>query len=218
MCGRYSLTTPNEAMTRLFGLSAPAAFPGHHNIAPTNVVPVVRASREAEREAVLLRWGLVPSWSQGPDNRYRMINARAETVATKPAFRAAFKARRCLVPAEAFYEWRKTSNGKQPYRIGMADGAPFAFAGLWERWQPPEGDAMETFTIIVTDANDLVRPLHDRMPVIVDPADYDLWLAPTVSDRHVLDPLLRPHPPEAMAAEPVDPRSLRIQPGRHMLG
>ncbi len=206
MCGRYSITTAPEALRRLF--QAPGALPNlpaRYNLAPTQDAPVVR-QREGERELVMLRWGLVPPWSQGPDSGYSMINARAETVATKPAFRASFRSRRCLVPADGFYEWRKLDGGKQPYRITLKDGAPFAFAGLWEHWTSPEGDVIQSFTIVVTDANELLRPIHDRMPVILDPADYALWLGEGQEAGIGIRSLLKPFPAEAMVAYPVSRR------------
>lgn len=208
MCGRYSLTTAPEAMRRLFDTEGPLAnLPPRYNIAPTQDAPVVRPSEGgAGRELVLLRWGLVPSWSQGPDSSYRMINARAETVHAKPAFRAAFRARRCLVPASGFFEWRGGKGGKQPYHIGLADGGPFAMAGLWEHWAREGAEAIESFAIIVTDANALLRPIHDRMPVIVDPADYALWLEGGAEAAARARELLRPYPAEALTAYPVSPR------------
>ena len=132
----------------------------------------IRATDEGKRELVPLRWGLVPAWSKGPDSRYSMINARAETVKSKPAYRNAFKHRRCLIPAEGFYEWKAGKGGKTPFLIRRAGGEPFAMAGLWERWHGPEGDTIESCTIIVTDANELVREIHDRMPVILGREDY----------------------------------------------
>ena len=163
-------------MRRVFNVTGPLPnVPPRYNIAPTQDAPVVRQTKDAdEREMDMLRWGLVPSWSQGPDSGYSMINARAETVATKPAFRSAFRFRRCLVPADGFYEWRKVAGRKQPYRITVKDGEPFAFAGLWEHWTGPDGYVVQSFTIVVTEANELLRPIHDRMPVILDPADYGL--------------------------------------------
>jgi putative SOS response-associated peptidase YedK len=202
MCGRYSLTTAPEAMRQLFDLSGPLAnLPPRYNIAPTQEAPVVRAAAEGGgRELALLRWGLVPAWSQGPDSRYSMINARAETVAEKPSFRTALKERRCLVPADGFYEWARRPGGKQPYRIGLAGGAPFAFAGLWEHWRGGngDGDEIQSFTIIVTQANDTLAAIHERMPVIVAPADYGLWLEGGPKATEEARALLRPYPGEAM--------------------
>ncbi len=208
MCGRYSLTTPPQALAKIFGVKG--ALPNlapRYNIAPTQSAPVVRLGG-AGRELVQMRWGLVPSWSQGPDERFSMINARAETVAEKPAFRDAYRARHCLVPADGFYEWRAGPGGKDPFHIGSLGGGPLAFAGLWEHWQGPGNDAVHSFTIITTDANDLVRPIHDRMPVIIDGQDYETWLTGTPDEAAAL---LRPYPAEAMEARAVsrhvnDPR------------
>ena len=208
MCGRYSLTTAPEAMRRLFNTTGPLAnLPPRYNVAPTQYAPVVRPSGGgAGRELALLRWGLVPSWSQGLTSSYRMINARAETVAQKPAFRAAFRARRCLVPASGFFEWLGGKGRKQPYHIGLADGGAFAMAGLWERWARAGAKAIDSFAIIVTDANALIRPIHDRMPVIIEPADYALWLEGGAEAAARARELLRPYPWDAMAAHPVSPR------------
>ena len=195
MCGRYQITTPAEALRGLFKTTGPLLnLRPRYNLSPTQDAPIVRMT-ENGRELAMLRWGLVPSWSDGPDTRYRMINARAETVATKPAFRSAFRLRRCLVPADGFYEWQKRDGGKQPYRIALQDGAPFAFAGLWERWGMPGNEIVESFTIIVTEANELVRPIHDRMPVILDAADYDEWIEGSDGEH-----LLKPFPSSAMTA------------------
>ncbi len=206
MCGRYSITTAPDALRHLFKLSGPLPnLPPRYNLAPTQDAPVVR-QREGGRELVMLRWGLVPSWSQGPDSGYSMINARAETVATKPAFRAAFRSRRCLVPADGFYEWQAQPGHKQPYRITLKGGVPFAFAGLWEHWAAPDGDVIQSITIIVTEANELLRPIHDRMPVILDPADYRMWLGEEPESGSGVRSLLKPFPAEAMVAYPVSRR------------
>ena len=205
MCGRYSLTSPGEAMARLFGVAMGEHAP-RYNIAPSQGILVARAAPDGEagaREAAVLRWGLVPSWAKDPDIGNRMINARAETVAEKPSFRAAFRRRRCLVPATGFYEWRVASGPKQPYHIGMADGGPFAMAGLWEHWTGPDGAAVETCAILTTEANELLRPIHARMPVIVAPGDFDLWLDPELTMPELLAPLLRPFDAAAMAARAV---------------
>jgi putative SOS response-associated peptidase YedK len=157
---------------------------------------------------VLLRWGLVPFWSSGPDSGYRMINARAETVAEKPAFRAAFRRRRCLIPADGFYEWRSQGPGKakQPYWITLAEGGPMTLAGLWEHWEGEGGETVESCTILVGPANERMAPLHDRMPVILAPSDRDLWLDPGMHDPAALRPLLRPYPSEGITTTPVGRR------------
>ena len=219
MCGRYSLTTPVEALRQLFLFPELPNLAPRVNIAPTQMVPAVRlgssdapggdagpGAAAASRHLVMLRWGLVPFWAKDLAIGSRMINARGEQVAEKPAFRAAFKRRRCLILADGFYEWRKEAGGKQPYRIARADGAPFAFAGLWERWiDPASADEIESCTIITTTANSLLRAIHDRMPVILDPADHDAWLAPETAPAR-LQRLMRAHPVAALRAYPVSKR------------
>ncbi|MGD8725986.1 MAG: SOS response-associated peptidase, partial [Gemmatimonadales bacterium] len=148
-------------------------------------------------------WGLIPSWAKDPTIGNRMINARAETVATKPAFEGAFKHRRCLIPADGFYEWQKTGSRKQPYYIGRRDGSVFAFAGLWERWADEGHDPIETFTIITTTPNDLLAPIHDRMPVILPTDRYDEWLDPANTETEALQSLLGPAPAADLTATPV---------------
>ncbi len=196
------------------------------NVAPTRPVLAIRASRGAAgRELTALRWGLIPSWTPGstsgggPNRRYNMINARAETIATKPAYRAAFKRRRCLIPAEGFYEWRQApadadkaaKAAKQPFFIHRQRRASLLLAGLWEVWQPLDGDPVQSCTIVVTDANRAIAPVHERMPVIIDPADMDAWLDPT-SEAPVLNDLLRP---AASAGWLLDPVSRRVNSPRH---
>jgi len=155
------------------------------------------------RRLDLLRWGLIPFWAKDPGIGARMINARAETVAEKPAFRAAFRRRRCLIPADGFYEWRREGPRKQPYHFRLPDGGPFAMAGLWERWSPEGADPIETCTILTTDANDVVRPVHHRMPVILLPEAYETWLDPDVDDRGALAPLLVPLAGDAIVGHAV---------------
>lgn len=205
MCGRYSLTTPVEAVGRLFEVAERPNLRPRYNIAPSQEVPVVRMDREGRRQLTLMRWGLIPSWAKEAKIGYRMINARAETVAEKPAFRSAFRHRRCLVPADGFYEWRKRGSARQPYRITRADGAPFAFAGLWERWRPSEAEAIDSFSIVTTAANDLLRPLHDRMPVILDPKDYGPWLDTDVAAAEAARRLV-PYAGAELAVTPVSTR------------
>ncbi len=197
MCGRYTLKTPASEFAALFegifdGLAVPEFRP-RYNIAPTQKAPIVRLNEHRHLEWQPLRWGLVPFWAKDVKSGARMINARSETVAEKPAFRAAFRKRRCLVPADGFFEWQKAGKTKIPYYITMADESPFAMAGLWERWDK-EGEPVETFTILTTDANDRVRPLHDRMPVILDREAFETWLDPEYSDFERLKYLLKPLP------------------------
>lgn len=207
MCGRYTISTSPDALARLFGAAGRLPnFPARYNAAPTQILPIVRRDARGGRELALARWGLVPSWSKGPDARFSMINARAETVTTKPAYRGAFRRRRCLVPASGFYEWQVGEGGKQPWYFSLVSGKPFAFAGLWEHWIGASGDELETFAIIVTEANTRVAPVHDRMPVILDPDEYARWLdEEDVPTREVLA-VLDPFPAEPMAAWPVSRR------------
>lgn len=178
MCGRFSLTTPVEGIRRLFGFREIPNLPARYNIAPTQAILTVRSAAEggSDRRAAMVRWGLIPSWARDPSIGSRMINARAETVAEKPAFRAAFRRRRCLVPADGFFEWMKQDGAKQPFRIHLADGEPFAFAALWETWTGPDGSVIESCAIVTTDACPEIAHIHDRMPVILDGGDFGPWL------------------------------------------
>jgi putative SOS response-associated peptidase YedK len=205
MCGRFTRTAASkETLADLLHLSDPPGLLPLFNIAPTQPVAAVRTNPEsAKRELVELRWGLIPFWADDPKIGYRLINARAESAATKPSFRSAFKARRCLVVADGYYEWQKLdAKKKQPFYIHMKGGKLFAFAGLWDRWSPHDGQAVESCTILTTDANELNRPIHNRMPVIVDPADFGKWLDPA-ERPDVLQELLRPYPSESMEAYPI---------------
>lgn len=204
MCSRYSLSTPAETLAEHFRLERIPPLTPRHNIAPSQQVPIVRLPltesrpQMSGREMTLVRWGLIPAWAKDPAIGNRMINARAETVAEKPAFREAFARRRCLVPADGYYEWQRVGRGKQPCCIRMRDGRPFAFAGLWEQWTRPDGKVVETCAILTTEPNETLRPIHDRMPVILDPDNYDLWLDPGVRSEEKLRPLLGPYPGEEM--------------------
>ncbi len=206
MCGRFTQASPTEVIGELFDVADVPPLPKRYNIAPTQDVAAVRQSGDG-RKLVMLHWGLIPSWAKEPAIGARMINARAETLADKPAFRSAFKARRCLIVADGFYEWQKVGPRKQPWYFSLADGAPFGFAGLWERWEDPEGPAVESCTIVTTTANDVVAPVHDRMPVIVPQGDYDVWLDARIADATRLASLLRPYAGEALRSHPV---SLRV--------
>ena len=213
MCGRFARRSTREVLADWFGVDLEdlPAFPISYNIAPQSVQPVVRLDQETgAREFALLRWGLVPFWAKDAKIGYSTINARAEEVANKPAFREALRKRRCLVPADAFYEWAKRdAKTKQPFAFGLRSREPFAFAGLWERWRPKEGEApgtyLETFTILTTDANEVLEPVHNRMPVILEPRDYDRWLEPAIVERLPVD-LLRPFPAEQMLSWQVGER------------
>jgi len=198
------LSSPAEVMAELFELTEVPDIAPRWNIAPTQDVPVVRVTAEdTNRRLLMLRWGLIPFWAEDPASfGARTINARAETVASKPTFRSAFRQQRCLVVADGFYEWQKREHRKQPYYIHLRDKRPFAFAGLWERWEG-DADAVDSCTIITTQSNELTAPLHDRMPVIIHPKDYAAWLNPGATQVHALQSLLRPYPPEEMSAYPV---------------
>ncbi len=201
MCGRFYLNTDAQTLTEYFEASGNLDLMPRYNIAPSQEIPAVRQG-EAGRELIMLRWGLIPSWAKDKNIGYKMINARAETVASKPAFRTAFRRRRTLIPASGFFEWKKTEGGKQPYRIGTNDDL-FALAGLWEYWKGEGGEPIESCTIIVTEANEKIRTIHDRMPVILDPEDYATWLDPGIEDLETLQPLLRSYPGDRMTFHPV---------------
>jgi putative SOS response-associated peptidase YedK len=200
MCGRFALIVDASVLADLFEVDPPDDLEPRFNIAPTQTVPIVRAVGERSRECAMARWGLIPPWSKDMKIGARMINARAETVAEKPSFRAAVKRRRCLVPANGFYEWVSTKDGKRPYFIHFSDGRTFAFAGLWERWSAGEGAAIDSCTIITTTANDMISDLHHRMPVILPPEHYAEWLQQESLSPPRLSQLLVPHPDGDMAA------------------
>jgi putative SOS response-associated peptidase YedK len=205
MCGRFASFTPASTYMRLFRAVHGIVDTGpRYNVAPGADVLVCREPTPGGRELAMLHWGLIPSWARDPKAGYRMINARAETVAEKPAFRSALRRRRCLVAADGFYEWQEAKPRKQPHFIRLKDGAPFAFAGLWEHWVA-EDRVIESCTIIVTRANGLIAPIHDRMPVILAPEDYALWLDPSVKEPAAVLGLLQPFAPERMEAYPVEP-------------
>lgn len=198
MCGRFFLAVTPEELAHLFAIDSPPALSPRYNIAPTQEVLTVRADREGGRCWATTTWGLVPSWAEDQKIGSRLINARGETVAEKPSFRSAFRRRRCLIPASGFFEWHRAGSQRIPYLLHMKDGRPFALAGLWERWQSPEGTPLETCTILTTEANEVVAELHDRMPVILPPARFDEWLqrSPLGDDR--LQQLLTPFPAAKM--------------------
>ena len=201
MCGRFTLTDPDADIAVQFGLPEIPDIPPRYNIAPTQPVAAVRLkAREQARELVMLHWGLVPSWVKDPKIGARMINARSETAAQKPSFRAAFRRRRCLVIADGFYEWQKQNGAKQPFFIHFRDARPFAFAGLWEHWLGPDASEIESCTLLTTEPNDFLRPVHNRMPVILKPEAYQLWLDPEVQQPDQIQPLLRPYPAQDMNA------------------
>ena len=207
MCGRYVRKSTRREIANWFAAedAEGVEWGPSYNVAPQTFQPVVRLNRDTgQREIVLMRWGLVPYWSKDAKIGYSTINAKAETVATAPAFRDAFRRRRCLVPADAFYEWQKLdARHKQPYAIALKSREPYGLAGLWERWKDPATEQwLETFTIITTDANPVVAPMHNRMPVLLERKDYTRWL--DVGNPQAPLDLLRPFPPEEMTAWKVD--------------
>ena len=182
MCSRYSLTSPAEAVRAYFKVGGADAFPPRYNIAPTQPVPIVRMGANGARELALVRWGLIPSWVKDPREFTTLINARADSAVDKPSFRNAMKYRRCLIPANGFYEWTGPKSDKRPYLIGPKGGGLMAFAGLWEHWQGADGSELETMAILTTSANATLEPIHDRMPVILAPDLFDGWLDPRALD------------------------------------
>jgi putative SOS response-associated peptidase YedK len=202
MCGRYTLATPKERLAEEFGFeNSSVELPPSYNIAPTQGVAAV-LEEGGQRRLEVLRWGLIPPWADDPQIGSRMINARSETASEKPSFRRAFRERRCLIPADGFYEWRRTNGAKQPYYIHMQDGRPFAFAGLWESWSKGGEGEVRTCTILTTGANAIVGEIHERMPVIVAPDAYEVWLD-SASEKDELRGLLAPFSEEEMEAYPV---------------
>jgi putative SOS response-associated peptidase YedK len=194
-------------LARMFGVDDVPSLAPRYNIAPSQDILAVRTARGGgSREIALLHWGFIPRWAKDPGLGGGMINARAETLSEKPSFRNAFRDRRCLVPADGFYEWRRLSGRKQPYYITLRDGGPFAIAGLWERREGEDGSVLESCALITTAANDLLMPVHDRMPAIVPPKAYDLWLDAGVREARSLAALLRPFPSGEMSAVAVGPR------------
>ena len=200
MCGRFAFYSPSEATAALFGAASSTEVEPRYNIAPTQFIAAVRRDEQDTPELAMLRWGLVPFWAKDPSIGNRMINARAETVAEKPSFRNAYKKHRCLVLTDGFYEWRKEGDGKTPYFISLADGSPFAFAGLWENWNSKDSDeSLQTTAIITTAANEFMATLHQRMPVVMRPAQAERWLA---GDMELLSEAIDDAP--AFRAWPVD--------------
>lgn len=208
MCGRFTLRTPASTLGEIFAVDERPNLAARYNIAPGQDILVARAAGGGGgREFAMLRWGLVPSWAEDPAIGNRLINARAETLADKPSFRAAYRTRRCLVAADGFYEWQQTPIGaKQPYHIRFDDDAPFAIAGLWESWRARDGETLESCVLITSEANRALEPIHHRMPVILPPHAYDVWLDARPSSPDALGALLRPYPSDDLAAHAVGPR------------
>ncbi len=205
MCGRYTLFRLDQLLKNFPNLKFPADLHPHFNIAPTQAVLAIANNHPDRLE--FFHWGLIPSWAKDPAIGNRMINARAETLAEKPAFKTALKRRRCLIPADGFYEWRKDGGGgKTPMFIHLKSGEPFAFAGLWDVWHSPDGSEVPSVTIITTALNAVTKPIHDRMPAIVRAADYSRWLAPDEVEPDSLTDVFKPYPAKEMEAWPVSTR------------
>jgi putative SOS response-associated peptidase YedK len=209
MCGRYAITSAPEAIRALFRYPEQPNFPPRYNVAPTQPIPIVRLY-EGKRQFALVRWGLLPSWVKDPKTFTLLINARGESVIDKPAFRAAMKYRRCLIPADGFYEWKPVAGRKQPYYVRLKSGAPMALAGLCETWVGPNGEELDTAAIVTTRANGLLAPIHERMPVIVPPEAFDLWLNCAEVDAETAAALIAPAPEDALEAYEVSTAVNRV--------
>jgi putative SOS response-associated peptidase YedK len=209
MCGRYTITSAPEAIRALFRYQEQPNFPPRYNVAPTQPIPVVRVA-DGKRQFALARWGLLPSWVKDPKAFTLVINARGESVLDKPAFRNAMKYRRCLIPADGFYEWQTTGARKQPYFVRLKSGAPMAFAGLWESWTGPNGEELETAAIVTTTANRTLSAIHERMPVIVQPEAFNLWLKCAEVDAQTAAALIMPAPDDGLEAYPVSTEVNRV--------
>lgn len=209
MCGRYSITTPTEALRRLFDFSGHPNLGPNYNVAPTSIVPLVRME-EGRRVLAVARWGFIPSWAKEVRSK-PLINARAETVQEKPSFRGAFKYRRCLVPADGYFEWQKRPGGaKQPWYIYQPNHEPFGMAGIWETYLDPDGTEIDTLAILTSATNKTLAPLHDRMPVVIEPRHFDRWLVTDPKEAASLADLLKPAPEGTFTAHPVAPRVGRV--------
>jgi putative SOS response-associated peptidase YedK len=208
VCGRYRLSRRKQLVEEYFdAVSDEPEWTPRYNIAPTQPVPVIRQNqKEPHRELTLMRWGLIPSWAKDTSVGAAMINARSETAATKPAFRDPLTHRRCLIPADAFYEWVRSGKAKQPYCFEVNNGELFAFAGLWDRWKDPSGPWIKSCSILTTTPNAVTSSVHDRMPVILDRGDYDLWLDPGMTNVEAVSDLLTPYDAQLMRSYPVSSR------------
>lgn len=204
MCGRFTLRKPAERIAREFQLAEVPAIEARYNIAPTQNILAIRHSPDGS-EAVTLKWGLIPSWAKDASIGAKLINARSETIEEKPSFREAFKRKRAIIPADGFYEWGRTGNKKQPFYFHFKDDRLFGFAGLWEKWRTPDGESLETCSILTTEANEALSAIHQRMPVILHPDTYDLWLDEDERKQDLRKELLRPFPASEMASYPVSP-------------
>jgi putative SOS response-associated peptidase YedK len=213
MCGRYRLSRRKQLVEEYFGaVSEDCEWSPRYNIAPSQPVLTVRQdARKPVRKLSTMRWGLVPSWATDPSIGYKTINARAETVTTTASFREPFKSQRCLIPADGFYEWVRNGKTKQPYCFEVNDGELFAFAGLWDGWRDPQGDVVESCTVLTTTPNSLLADIHDRMPVILHPDHYDLWLDPAFRNATAVSEMLKPFDATVMRRYPVSTRVNQVQ-------
>lgn len=204
MCGRFTSYHSNSEIAKAFDLADVPRLEPRYNIAPTHAVAtILHSDSQSDREFKWLRWGLIPHWAKEQKIGNKLINARVETVAQKPSFRSAFRHSRCLIIASGFYEWQRAEHQKQPFYIQHIDGLPFALAGLWSTWQSPELETIDTCTIITTKANEIMQPIHQRMPVILKSDDYEKWLDPTIQQPELLQSLLQPYDSNKLKAYPV---------------
>lgn len=215
MCTRYHLSREHyREILATLGIEAPAEFASRYNIAPGSDIPLVRTKapgRATAREVVSLRWGLVPAWARADEPAARLTNARAETLAAKPSFRDAFRARRCVIPATGFYEWEAIGRARRPWFFRRRDEQPFGLAGLWESWRAPDGAVLETCAVVTVEPNELMRPVHHRMPVMLAPEQFVSWLDPRVTEPEKLAPLLRTPDAAAMSALAVGPHVSNVR-------
>jgi putative SOS response-associated peptidase YedK len=205
MCGRFTFDIPQELLAAIFGLRDVQEVTTSYNVAPPQISPIVRQVSDYNSLG-LMKWGLVPPWAKDPAIGSKMINARAETVMEKPSFRHAIRYRRCIVPASGFFEWVRTATSKTPMYIRRTDGSPLGLAGIWEEWKAPDGSLLETFSILTTTANKLLAPIHERMPVILQPEEYGTWLNKDLTDPEGLQAFYEPFPSALMTAYPVSDR------------
>lgn len=198
MCGRFALAVSPEDISKYFHVEAVTEEIHQYNIAPGQLIKAILQMPDSKRKIASMKWGLIPSWTKDPSKGGKTINARAETVHTKPSFRYAIKFRRCIIPASGFYEWERAAKVKVPYYIHLKSNEPIGFAGLWDKWKGGNGTVIETCTILTTSANNLLKPIHDRMPVIIHPNEYELWLDRNVNDSEQLKSLFQPYPSELL--------------------
>lgn len=203
MCGRFTLQIPPELLAEIFGLLDIPVFPARYNIAPSQKIAVIRQNGDGQNRLEFMRWGLIPSWAEDKSIGYKLINARSETVHEKHSFRHAIRYRRCLIPTSGFYEWLQEGKTRKPLYVRMKDSSPMVFAGLWESWKSPEKEVVESCTILTTTSNSLIAPLHERMPVILHPQEYNLWLDRETTDPEKLKPLYQSYPADLMEIWPV---------------